>query len=147
MKREVRRWMRPSGWGVEPPYFAVYRNCFEIKSPVTLRFEYSADERATLFCDGKVVAEGPARGTVERWYSATVEIPLEPGKHVLTARLLAFGKIFSKVLCYFPGHQIYMPHIGFLHSIILYDTEMPVCSDNSANIKMTVCLCRKVKCG
>ena len=92
MKREVRRWMRPSGWGVEPPYFAVYRNCFEIKSPVTLRFEYSADERATLFCDGKVVAEGPARGTVERWYSATVEIPLEPGKHVLTARLLAFGK-------------------------------------------------------
>ena len=92
MSREIRRWMRPVGWGVEPPYFAVYRNCFELKSPAVLRFTYSADERATLFCDGVAVADGPARGTVQRWYSADVEIPLEAGKHVLTARLLAFGK-------------------------------------------------------
>lgn len=84
-------WMRPYGWGVEPPYFAVFRNIFEVAEPVVLRFSYSADERATLFCDGEVIADGPPRGTPERWFTATVELPLAPGKHVLTARLFAFG--------------------------------------------------------
>ncbi len=84
--------MRPYGWGVEPPYFAVFRNIFELEKPAVLRFTYSADERATLFCDGKCIANGPPRGTPQRWFTADVEVPLEPGKHVLTARLLAFGK-------------------------------------------------------
>lgn len=84
-------WMRPYGWGVEPPYFAVFRNIFEVAEPVVLRFSFSADERATLFCDGEVIADGPPRGTPERWFTATVELPLAPGKHVLTARLFAFG--------------------------------------------------------
>lgn len=92
MSNELRRWMRPVGWGIEPPYIAVFRNCFELKTSAVLRFEYSADERATLFCDGIAIADGPPRGTPQRWYSATVEVPLEAGKHVLTARLIAFGK-------------------------------------------------------
>lgn len=84
-------WMRPYGWGITPPYLVIFRNIFEITEPAILRFVYSADERATFFCDSKVIADGPPRGTVERWFSANVEIPLIPGKHVLTARLLAFG--------------------------------------------------------
>lgn len=85
-------WMRPTGWGVEPPYFAVFRNCFELATPALLRFTYSADERVQFFCDGERVADGPPRGTPQRWFTATVELPLEAGRHVLTARLFAFGR-------------------------------------------------------
>ena len=84
-KTKSQIWMRPYGWGVEPPYFAVFRNIFEVAEPVVLRFSYSADERATLFCDGEVIADGPPRGTPERWFTAAVELPLAPGKHILTA--------------------------------------------------------------
>ena len=48
----------------------------ESVEPVVLRFSFSADERATLFCDGEVIADGPPRGTPERWFTATVELPL-----------------------------------------------------------------------
>ena len=85
-------WMRPVERAVEPPFFAVFRNRFEIEAPTLLRFTYSADERAGFFCDGEAVADGPPRGTPQRWFTATVEIPLAPGSHVLTARLFAFGR-------------------------------------------------------
>ena len=84
-------WMRPSGWGVAPPYLAVFRNRFEVTVPGVVRFTYSADERVGFFCDGEAIADGPPRGTPQRWFLSTVEIPVAPGKHVLTARLLAFG--------------------------------------------------------
>ena len=84
-------WMRPSGWGVAPPYLAVFRNRFEVTVPGVVRFTYSADERVGFFCDGEAIADGPPRGTPQRWFLSTVEIPVAPGKHVLTARLLALG--------------------------------------------------------
>ena len=86
-----RLWMRPQERAVEPPFFAVFRNRFSTTAPARLRFTYSADERAGFFCDGEAIADGPPRGTVQRWFSAVVDLPLEPGEHVLTARLFAFG--------------------------------------------------------
>lgn len=86
-----RLWMRPQERAVEPPFFAVFRNRFTTTAPAQLRFTYSADERAGFFCDGEAIADGPPRGTVQRWFSAVVDLPLEPGEHVLTARLFAFG--------------------------------------------------------
>ncbi len=88
-------WMRPVGWGIGSTYMAVFRNSFEVKEETVLRFTYSADERATLFCDGTAVADGPPRGTPQRWFAAKVEIPLAPGRHVLTARLLVFGTVHT----------------------------------------------------
>lgn len=88
----TRLWMRPVERAVEPPFFAVFRNRFETTVPALLRFTYSADERAGFFCDGEAIADGPPRGTAQRWFSATVEVPLAPGSHVLTARLFAFGR-------------------------------------------------------
>ena len=85
-------WMRPAERAVEPPYFAVFRNRFTLSGPKRLRFTYSADERVQFFCDGERIADGPPRGTPQRWFSATVELPLGPGSHVLTARLFAFGR-------------------------------------------------------
>lgn len=87
-----KRWMRPAERAVEPPFFAVFRNCFQLSEPGVLRFTWSADERAQLFCDGERIADGPPRGTPQRWFTSTVELPLPPGRHVLTARLFAFGR-------------------------------------------------------
>ena len=58
-----KRWMRPAERAVEPPFFAVFRNCFQLSEPGVLRFTWSADERAQLFCDGERIADGPPRGT------------------------------------------------------------------------------------
>ena len=56
-----KRWMRPAERAVEPPFFAVFRNCFQLSEPGVLRFTWSADERAQLFCDGERIAEAVAR--------------------------------------------------------------------------------------
>lgn len=85
-------WMRPAGREAEVPFFAVFRNRFELAEPALLRFIYSADERVQFFCDGERIADGPPRGTPQRWFTATVELSLEAGRHVLTARLFAFGR-------------------------------------------------------
>ncbi len=69
----------------------VYRGFFELPCDMTKVFRWSADERAQLFIDGELIANGPERGCPERWYLAETEVPLNSGKHVLTARVLQFG--------------------------------------------------------
>ncbi len=84
-------WMRPD-LPVEPPFVAVYRNCFELKQAEVLKFRYSADERCQLFLDGERVSDGPERGDPGYWYYQNFKVSLNPGKHCLTARVLCFGK-------------------------------------------------------
>ena len=81
-----KRWMRPAERAVEPPFFAVFRNCFQLSEPGVLRFTWSADERAQLFCDGERIADGPPRGTPQRWFTSTVELPLPPGRQAVRFR-------------------------------------------------------------
>ncbi len=54
-------------------------------------FEYSADETAQVFCDGKLVAAGPERGCPGYWFKQRVALTLSPGEHMLTVRVLCFG--------------------------------------------------------
>lgn len=89
-------WMQPQE-PVTPPFFVIYRNLFHLDKPGTLQFIYSADERAQIFCDGERIADGPARGTIQQWFCDKVQIALQPGTHVLVARVYAFG---SKLTAY-----------------------------------------------
>jgi len=60
----------------------------------TLMFDVSADERFVLFLDGKFVARGPNRGTVENWqYQTYVAKGLEPGNHVFEAYVQLIGDL------------------------------------------------------
>lgn len=86
-----KRWMRPEERAVEAPFLAVFRNRFHAGSGAVLKFRYSADERAAFFLDGEKIADGPERGTPQRWFFHSVEVPLAPGAHVLTCRLLVLG--------------------------------------------------------
>ena len=63
--------------------FARFRNRFTVaKDEGPLTIDVSADERFYLTCDGKFVARGPNRGTVENWQYQTYQLDLEPGEHV-----------------------------------------------------------------
>lgn len=89
------KWMYFSGWIAGPPYLAAYRNCFVSEKDQTLRLTWSADERAVLFCDGKRIADGPHRGSEKTWFTATTEVQLEKGPHVLVFLLMALGKTLT----------------------------------------------------
>ncbi len=87
----TRQWMKPAE-ATDQPYLCVFRNNFTVELTSVLEFEYSADERCQLFLDGKLVACGPERGTVQRYFSGKVKLQLAPGKHCLTSALYCFGK-------------------------------------------------------
>lgn len=80
---------------VTPPYVAFFRNSFELSCDSMLRFAYSADERCMMFLDGRRIAEGPERGSVNLWYYNTVEIKVPAGKHMLVARVMCIGKALT----------------------------------------------------
>ncbi|MBR4893776.1 MAG: hypothetical protein IKZ36_01100, partial [Kiritimatiellae bacterium] len=54
-------------------------------SSTPLEFDVSADERFYLLCDGKFVARGPHRGTLDNWMFQSYRINLEKGIHCLEA--------------------------------------------------------------
>ena len=57
-----------------------------------LEFDISADERFTLYLDGRRIAEGPHRGLVEHWYYQSYRIEgLPPGEHLLEAVVWQLG--------------------------------------------------------
>ncbi len=80
-----------NAWGMRfgarwpKPAFFRFRNRFT-SDGTPLRFDVSADERFTLYLDGKAIVRGPHRGLVEHWYYQSYEIRgLTPGEHVLEA--------------------------------------------------------------
>jgi len=85
-----RQWMAPPE--AEVPFTAVYRNIFTAEKDTALEFEYSADERAFFFLDGKYVGDGPERGCPQRWYLGRISVKVGAGSHTLTARVYCFGK-------------------------------------------------------
>jgi len=69
----------------EPAFLFRFRRDFEADGSV-LQFSVSADERFVLMLDGRVIARGPHRGSVNRWYYQTYEITgLGSGTHRLEA--------------------------------------------------------------
>ncbi len=83
--------MKPAE-AVDPPYLCVFRNRFEVTEEQVLEFDYSADERCQIYIDGTLVACGPERSTVQRWFYNHVQLRLAPGRHCLTAALYSFGR-------------------------------------------------------
>ncbi len=51
----------------------------------------TADERYELFLNGERIGRGSKRGTVDAWFYGTYELTLEPGPHVIVARVWCLG--------------------------------------------------------
>jgi hypothetical protein len=72
--------------------FLKFRNEFEVtEENATFTFDISADERFVLYLDGKFVARGPNRGTVENWQYQTYVADLKKGRHVFEAYVHTLG--------------------------------------------------------
>lgn len=72
-------------------YITVYRSVFTVESDRRVSFDFSADERAQLFLDGRRLIDGPERGAPEYWYFQRVSFEAVKGTHTLTVRVLSFG--------------------------------------------------------
>ena len=84
-------WNVRFGMKAAPISFFRLRNRFA-SDGAPLEFDVSADERFTLYLDGKRIAEGPHRGLVEHWYYQTYRIEgLTPGEHLLEAVVWQLG--------------------------------------------------------
>ena len=84
------QWMRLPGTG-PAPRITLFRTEAELDGSGCLEFEYTADEKCQWFADGELASAGPELGTPEWWYKGKVKLQLTPGRHVLVARVLAFG--------------------------------------------------------
>ncbi len=85
VQAECNAWTVRVGERKSADVFLRFRNRFT-SDGAPLKFDISADERFTLYLDGKAVARGPHRGLVEHWYYQSYEIKdLTPGEHVLEA--------------------------------------------------------------
>ena len=78
-------WKARAKAGTAQTWFFRFRNDFA-SDGAPLRFDVTADERFTLYLDGKPVARGPQRGLVDHWYYQSYEIMgLAIGSHRLEA--------------------------------------------------------------
>ncbi len=86
----------PSSWigcaGVDkPPVVCAYLLTWKQAQVETIRIHVSADERYSLFLDGKRVGRGPERGDPDNWFFETYDLHLAPGKHTLAAQVWSLG--------------------------------------------------------
>lgn len=82
-----------AAWLVPPeppigPAIVLYRNEFTLAHNTEFKLKFSASEYADLYLDGEWVAEGPERGDNRHRFFAEYAATLNPGRHVLVARVL-----------------------------------------------------------
>lgn len=92
-----RRSVWPCKWVVypdlgEPPFVTAYRCLFTLAQATTMRVHVTADERYELYVDGRRVGRGSERGDGDNWFFETYDIALEPGDHVIVARVWSLGE-------------------------------------------------------
>ncbi len=69
-----------------PARIVKFKKTFAVTNDAPLTIDVSADERFYLMLDGKFVARGPNRGTVENWQYQTYKISgLKKGEHIFEA--------------------------------------------------------------
>ena len=62
-----------------------------LAEPLTTRIYVTADERYELFVDGEPAGRGPEIGERTRWFYDSYDLSLEPGEHVIVARVWGMG--------------------------------------------------------
>ncbi len=84
------RWIAPAEPMTESFVFAA--ECrFTLAEPLTTRIHVTADERYELFVDGEPAGRGPEIGERTRWFFDSYDLSLEPGEHVIAARVWGMG--------------------------------------------------------
>ena len=72
--------------------------CFRLEKDFPdglVEFDFSADEIAQIFIDGKMIDYGPGHGSPELWFLQHFSAAVTPGRHCLVARVLCLGKALT----------------------------------------------------
>jgi alpha-L-rhamnosidase len=80
--------------GEQNPYpVAYFRRTFRAPKDATLTVHVSADSRYILWCNGKRIGRGPAKGDVRHHFYETYELDdlLVPGQNVLAAQVMSYA--------------------------------------------------------
>lgn len=78
-----------AGW--DGQRFVRFVRTFATSGEAPLQFDVSADERFVLLLDGRLIARGPNRSTVNHWGYQTYRVALAPGSHTMEAVVWAIG--------------------------------------------------------
>lgn len=93
-------------WGDGPASAMLFRCRFR-SGRETVRLHVSADNRYVLKLDGRRLARGPERGTVDWWTYRTLEVALNAGEHVLEAVVIRLPETFHDNVADGPRHSVY----------------------------------------
>ena len=88
------RWIAGPGHllGENIPFVWLFRNRFHCDAAETVQIHLTADQRYDLFLDGERIGWGPERGLENNWFYESFELSLDPGDHVLAARVWWTGR-------------------------------------------------------
>ncbi len=78
-------WVEDPSWDRMSCHACAFRCCFTLNTRTKIRFHVSADQRYTLYLDGKRVGFGPERGDDYNWFYQTHDLSLALGEHRLVA--------------------------------------------------------------
>jgi alpha-L-rhamnosidase len=88
-------WSAPQNTGESSALVSFFRRTFTAPESAQLTIHVSADSRYILWCNGRRVGRGPAKGDVRHQYYDSYEITdyLTPGKNVLAAQVISFARV------------------------------------------------------
>ena len=81
------KWILAPGWDGRSPCVHAFRKRFRCAKRETLRVHVAADQRYDLWLDGERIGWGNERGVPDHWFYEGYELRLDPGPHVLAARV------------------------------------------------------------
>lgn len=73
------------------PVVVGYRLPITIAEATAVLVHVSADERYELYLDGDLIGRGPDRGDLDHWSFESHRLDLDPGDHLLAARVWSIG--------------------------------------------------------
>lgn len=87
----------PPPGGASPSHYQVrrFRRTFQAEAGASLTVHLSADSRYLFWCNGVLVARGPARGDIHHHFYESVDLSahLKPGLNVLAALVLDMSRV------------------------------------------------------
>ena len=98
----------------DPPFLFAFRLRFVIEEEIHFAAHVTADERYILYVDGEYAGRGSEYGDQRNWYYDTYELAFQPGQHVITAIVWAFGELAPDAqISITPGTFLFSPEIAF----------------------------------
>ncbi len=108
----------PEALKPDAAHLVLFRKSFSLSAVEPCRVRVSADTRYKLWCNGVLVALGPAKGDKSVWYYDEIDLTpaLRPGENVLCAQVLRYPPLHNR-----GNHSLFRTETPGLYVEELYD--------------------------